>query len=105
MTAQPTANMPRLLAADAQRSDDPDLEAPVPAAAAFPSPDLETAPTMQRVTGTFADPLHESVFAAQLFRMAFPAHVVLLIVMLAYYCWSALVQPDARPYWVSVVLS
>jgi len=71
MEAQPTANMPRLLAADAQRSDDPDLElteAPVPAAAS-PSP-IETAPTMQRVTGTFADPLHESAFAAQLFRMA-----------------------------------
>ena len=51
-----------LLAADAQRSDDPDLEAPVPAAAASPSPDLETAPNMHRVTGTFADP-HESAEA------------------------------------------
>ena len=75
--------MPRLLAADAQRSDDPDLEAPVPAAAS-PSP-IETAPTMQRVTGTFADPLHESAFAAQLFRMSYPAHVLLLAVILADY--------------------
>ena len=66
---QPTTNMLRLLAADAQRSDDPDLEAPVPAAAASPSP-IETAPYMQRgmhcVMGTFADPSPESAFAAAL---------------------------------------
>ena len=92
--ATTTANMPRLLAADAQRSDDPDIEAPVPAAAASPSPNLETAPNMQRgiqrVTGTFADPSHEAAFAAQLFRMAYPAHVLLLAVILAECCWSAL---------------
>ena len=98
------ASMPRLLAADAQRSDGPDLEAPVPAAAACPSPDLETAPTMQRVTGTFADPSHESAFAAQLFRMAYPAHVPLLAVLIAYYCWCALLQPDKRRYFVVLVL-
>eukprot|EP00321_Phaeocystis_globosa_P014554 CAMPEP_0118822790 /NCGR_PEP_ID=MMETSP1162-20130426/9436_1 /TAXON_ID=33656 /ORGANISM="Phaeocystis Sp, Strain CCMP2710" /LENGTH=46 /DNA_ID= /DNA_START= /DNA_END= /DNA_ORIENTATION= len=44
--------MPRLLAADAQRSDDAQIEAP----AASPSPSLEAAPYMHRVTGTFADP-------------------------------------------------
>ena len=64
--------MPRLLAADAQRSDDPDLEAPAAAAAASSSPNLETAPYMQRgmqrVTGIFADPSHEAAFAAQLQR-------------------------------------
>ena len=86
-------NMPRLLAADAQRSDDPDLEAPVPAAAASPSP-IETATYMQRVTGTFADPSHESAFAAQLFRMAYPVHVLLLAAILAEYCWNALEQPE-----------
>ena len=95
--------MPRLLAADAKRSDDPDLEAPVPAAAASPSP-IETAPYMHCVTGTFADPSHESAFAAQLFRMAYPAHVVILAGMLASVCWSALAQPDARRYLVALAL-
>ena len=97
------ANMSRLLAADAQRSDDLDLEAPVPVAAASPSP-IETAPTMQRVTGTFADPLHESAFAAQLFRMAYPAHVLLLAAILAEYCWLALEQPEERSVFVALVL-
>ena len=89
--------MPRLLAADAKRSDDPDLEAPAPVPAAGPSPNLETAPNMHCVTGTFADPSHESAFAAQLFRMAYPAHVVLLALVLVDYCWSTLVQPDQWP--------
>ena len=99
--------MPRLLAADAQRSDDPDLEAPVPAAAASPSPNLETANMqrgVQRVTGTFADPSHEAAFAAQLFRMAYPAHVLLLAAILAVCCWSALVQPDSRRDFVALAL-
>jgi len=98
--------MPRLLAADAQRSDDPDLsapEAPVPAAAS-PSP-IETAPNMQCVTGTFADPLHESAFAAQLYahkkragnlkrrrkRLSVypPALAVLLLdALFAFACWT-----------------
>ena len=96
--------MPRLLAADAQRSDDPDLEAPAPAPAASPGPNLETAPNMHRVTGTFADPSHESAFAAQLFRMAYPAHVVLLAVVLAWSTWNALVQPELRAHWVGFVV-
>ena len=52
---------------------------------------------MHRVTGTFADPSYESAFAAQLFRMAYPAHVVLLALVLIDYCWSTLVQPDQWP--------
>ena len=96
--------MPRLLAADAQRSDDPDLEAPAPAPAASTGPNLETAPNMHCVTGTFADPSHESAFAAQLFRMAYPAHVVLLAVILASTTWDALVQPDARRYFGPLLL-
>ena len=97
--------MPRLLAADAQRSDDPDLEAPALAPAASPSPSLEAAPYMHRVTGTFADPSYESAFAAQLFRMAYPAHVVLLAVFVADCCWTALSDPGRRPYYVTIVLS
>jgi hypothetical protein len=96
--------MPRLLAADAQRSDDPDLVAPAPAPAASTGPNLETAPNMHRVTGTFADPSHESTFAAQLFRMAYPAHVVLLAVVLAWSTWNALVQPELRAHWVGFVV-
>ena len=97
--------MPRLLAADAQRSDDPDLEAPAPAPAASPGPNLETDPNMHRVTGTFADPSHESTFAAQLFRMAYPAHAVLLAVVLAWSStWNALVQPELRAHWVGFVV-
>ena len=94
---------PRLLAADAQRSDDPNLEAPA-AAAASPSPNLETAPTMQRVTGTFTDPLHESAFAAQLFRMAFSAHVVLMALILAWFAWNAFAHPEMRVHWAALVL-
>ena len=96
--------MPRLLATDAKRSDDPDLEAPAPAPAASPSPNLETAPNMHCVTGTFADPSHESAFAAQLFRMAYPVHVLLLAVILAWFTWNGLVQPDERSYFVAVAL-
>ena len=57
-----------LLARDAPRSEhDPDLEA----AAAVT---IE----MHPVTGAFADPTHESAFAAQFFRLAFPCHVFLM---------------------------
>ena len=97
--------MPRLVAADVQRSDDPDLEAPAPAPAASPSPKLETAPDMHCVTGTFADPSHESAFAAQLFRMAYPAHVVLLALLLASACRSVRVEPGAWPFWVAMLLA
>ena len=97
-----------LLAVDAPRSDDPDLEAPAAAAAAptSPNPNLETAAqpaaaaNMHRVTGTFADPSHEATFAAQLFRMAYPTHVLLMALVLTYFTWSALVEPDRRAYWV-----
>ena len=91
-----------LLAVDAPRSDDPDLEA----APTSPNPNLETAAqpaaaaNMHRVTGTFADPSHEATFAAQLFRMAYPTHVLLMALVLTYFTWSALVEPDRRAYWV-----
>ena len=97
-----------LVGKDALRSDDPKLVAAV--AAASPNPNLETAvhPTaaasMHRVTGTFADPTHESNFAAQLFRMAYPTHVLLMVLVLAVFAWNALVQPDMRTYWAVLVL-
>ena len=39
--------------------------------------------TMHAVTGTFAEPAHESAFRAQLFRMTFPLHVLLTVLCLA----------------------
>ena len=78
-----------LLLASAPRSDDPDLAAA--AAAASPNPNLETvaqpeaAAHMHRVTGTFEDPSHESIFAAQLFRMTYPTHILLMALILTYY--------------------
>jgi hypothetical protein len=69
-------------------TDDPDLEAPAAAA------------NMHHVTGTFADPSHESAFAAQLFRMAYPTHVLLMALVLTHFTWSVLVEPDMRAFWV-----
>ena len=73
-------------------------------AAASPSP-IETAPYMHCVTGTFADPSHESGFAAQLFRMAYPTHVFLMALMLTYFTWNALVQPETRTLWAGDLCS
>ena len=96
-----------LLLASTLRSDDPDLEAPAAAAAAVasPNPNLETtaqpaaAANMHGITGTFADPSHEAAFAAQLFRMAYPAHVLLMALLLTGLSGIALVEPD-MPFWV-----
>ena len=100
------------LAADALRSDNPDLETAAAAAVASPNPNLETAAqpaaaaniAMHPITGTFADPSHESVFGAQLFRMGYPTHVLLMALALAVLTWNALVQPDMRAYWAVLVL-
>ena len=96
----------------ALRSDDPDLmAAAAAAAAASPNADLETAAhpaaaaiNMHRVTGTFADPTHESAFAAQLFRMAYPTHVLLMALVFANFTWNALMEPDMRAYWAVLML-
>ena len=48
---------------------------------------------MHPVTGAFTDPAHESAFAAQLFRMAFPAHGLLMALSLAASTWLALTTP------------
>ena len=93
-----------LLAADSLRSDEPDLEAAPAAAAASPNPHLSAPANMHRVTGTFADPSHESAFAAQLFRMAYPTHVLLMALVTAVYTWMALIQPDMRAHWATLVL-
>ena len=72
-------------------------------------PDLEAAAAhfaMHPFTGAFADPSHEASFAAQLFRSAFPAHVLLMafilsggIIWLVFVC-----SPDLRVFWAVVTL-
>lgn len=63
---------PTLIARDAPRSErDPDLEATLTSAEG-------NAVKIHSVTGAFADPSHESAFAVQLFRMAYPCHTFLL---------------------------
>ena len=42
---------------------------------------------MHPVTGTFADPMHESAFAAQFFRLAFPCHAFLMVLLGACMAW------------------
>ena len=69
--------MATLLASkDARSEHDPDLEATT-------NPETAANIAMHPVTGTFTDPLHESAFAAQLFRQAFPAHMLLMALSLA----------------------
>ena len=79
-------DMPALLAGDAPRSEnDPDLKAASVAAAASIA--------MHPVTGAFADPAHESAFAAQFFRLAFRCHAFLMALMLVVTAWSAFRAP------------
>eukprot|EP00964_Phaeocystis_antarctica_P021559 scaffold11977_cov52-Phaeocystis_antarctica.AAC.2 len=59
---------------------------------------------MHPITGTFTDPAHESAFAAQLFRMAYPTHVLLMALVLADFAWNALMEPDMRPFWAALIL-
>ena len=60
---------------------------------------------MHRTTGTFADPAHESVFAARLFRLAFPLHILLLALCLNISVGMLLsVAPTVRPLWVTIGL-
>ena len=66
-------------------------------------PDLEAATAnlaMRPVTGAFVDPAHESGFAAQLFRMAYPTHALLMALLFTYCTWNALLEPDLQAYWV-----
>ena len=81
-----TSTESELLARDALRSDrDP------------AAPNIE----MHPVTGAFADPGHESVFAAQLFRLAYPGHVLLMVLTLGVTVLIVLVAstPDLKVAW------
>ena len=72
-----------LLAGGAPRSEhDPDLVAAAAVTVA-----------MHPVTGAFVNPTHESAFAAQLYRLAFPCHLLLLALPLAVLVVTALPLP------------
>ena len=71
-------------------------------------PDIEAAAArivvMHPITGAFADPSHESAFAAHLFRLAFPVHVLLMTLSLAASIWiERIAPPDSRASWGTVV--
>ena len=106
--AAESANTALQLLSDAVRSEhDPDLL--LKAAAANTATDntatantatanTATANTaINSITGAFADPSLEVAFAAQLFRIAFPVHVLLSVIMLA--CWASLASLDYLAYW------
>ena len=68
-----------------------------------PDPDLEAAAihiAMHPVTGAFTDPAHESGFGVHLFRLAFPFHVLLLLLCNSIGVFMLFnVTPEARPLW------
>ena len=69
-----------LMLSSAPRSEhDPNPCSDLEAAA----PNTAVAIAINTVTGAFADPSHETAFAAQLFRMAFPCHAFLMALSLA----------------------
>jgi hypothetical protein len=59
---------------------------------------------MHAVTGTFADPAHESAFAAQLFRMAFPLHALLTLLCLAIDGFMVYDVPAMKSLWLVIGL-
>eukprot|EP00964_Phaeocystis_antarctica_P155664 scaffold124922_cov75-Phaeocystis_antarctica.AAC.1 len=96
--------MSALLERSAPRSErDPDLAMNWAAKA-----DLEAATAnlaMNPVSGAFADPSHESAFAAQFFRKAYPVHVVLLTFCLVSFTFIALTWPaELRVFTATVSL-
>ena len=93
LEAAESANTALQMLSDAARSEhDPDL---LLKAAAANTATANTA--IHSITGAFADPSLEVAFAAQLFRIAFPVHVLLLAIMLA--CWTSLASLDYLAHW------
>ena len=61
--------------------------------------------SMHTVTGAFAEPSLEVAFSAQLFRLAYQGHVLLLGMAIAIFIWMPLVLlPDAKAVWVAITL-
>ena len=70
--------------------------------------------TMHRLTGTFTDPSHEQTFAALLFRLAFPIHVLSLTLSFVavsvgdmHVAWSSPISPTVSQWgaWVTASLT
>ena len=63
---------------------------------------------MHRVTGSFTDRSHESAFAAQLFRVGFPCHLLLISIILGPSIYIVLVAtwhaPLAQYAWSAIAL-
>ena len=60
--------------------------------------------TMRPLTGTFTDAYHEKAFAAQLFRLAFPVHALILTLACL---WTCLSSPTASQWaaWLTALLT
>ena len=60
--------------------------------------------TMHPLTGTFTDAYHEQAFAAQLFRLAFPVHALILTLACL---WTCLSSPTASQWaaWLTALLT
>ena len=87
--------MAALLAGDAARSEhDPDLTL---------APRHDAYASMHTVTGAFADPSLEVAFAAQLFRLAYQEHLLLLGMAIATFM-SLVLLPDAKAVWGAMTL-
>ena len=64
-------------------------------------PPLADSIAMHPVTGAFRDPAHESGFGVHLFRLAFPFHVLLLLLCNSTGVFMLFdVTPEARLLWV-----
>lgn len=84
---------PALLTPGTPRSDEPDLE---PAAAYI---------AMHPITGAFADPSHESAFAAQQYRLAYLGHFLLIGLGTAIILWTALIlPPEVQALWGAITI-
>ena len=89
--------MATLLANGVTRSEhDPDLTL---------APRHDAYPSMHTITGAFANPSLEVAFAAQLFRLAYQGHLLLLGMAIAIFIWMSLVLlPDAGAVWGAIIL-
>ena len=98
--AKELLDLPLLARVPARSEDDPD-----PEQQAMDSEAAAASTEMHCVTGTFADPSQELDFAAQLFRMAFPCHA-LLMALIAVLIISKLIPtpPDLQGVFAVLVL-
>ena len=61
--------------------------------------------TMHPLSGTFKDAYHEQAFAAQLFRLAFPVHALILTLSLSTCAFWSPGSPTAWAAWLTALLT